>query len=299
MARMVATKAALSIRVDALSDADGKSEPQAPSIGLENRAKLEARLHSLEQQGDASTVRSAFAGKKQARFQMTGETKTYNTAADAVDLVPTQREPMEAAVKAVMDVKAEKAEKKKAKEERKAKKRAEKEQIAEGIEEARMDVDGEDEDEDKERKKEKKRKRRESEAMDVDAEEKVGCLMSFRGCSVADRLGPAKRGDEGGAESEEEGSQGGGGGCGRGSCCCSGRRCRCDEKEEEEKVGSIADAPSARLSPAVLYRLVVYLPAYSICTSHCFPMLQPRLTVTSPIHSQLEALARFSPQSQG
>ncbi|KAI0773778.1 hypothetical protein C8Q74DRAFT_1368333 [Fomes fomentarius] len=173
MARMVATKAALSVRVDALSDADVKSEPQAPSIGVENRAKLEARLHSLEQQGDATTVRSAFAGKKQTRFEMTGETKTYNTAAD---LMPTQREPLEAAVKAVLEVKAEKAEKKKAKEERKAKKRAEKEQIAEGIEEARMDVDGEDDEDEskpsKESKKEKKRKRRESEAMDVDTEEK-------------------------------------------------------------------------------------------------------------------------------
>ncbi|KAJ3532249.1 hypothetical protein NM688_g7452 [Phlebia brevispora] len=48
MARMVATKAALSIRVDALTDPDGKSEPAAPSIGLENRAKLESRLRALE-----------------------------------------------------------------------------------------------------------------------------------------------------------------------------------------------------------------------------------------------------------
>ncbi|KAH9942990.1 Nop domain-containing protein [Epithele typhae] len=169
MARMVATKAALSVRVDALSDADGKSEPTAPSIGVDNRAKLEARLHALEQQGDGAAVRSAFAGRKQARFAMTGETRTYNAAADAVDLVPAQREPMAAAVQAVLDVKAEK---KKAKEERRAKKRAEKEQIADGVEEARMDVDGEDEE--VESKKEKKRKRRESEggAMDVDVEEK-------------------------------------------------------------------------------------------------------------------------------
>ena len=178
---MVATKAALSIRVDALTDADDKSEPQAPSIGIENRAKLEARLHALETQGDASAVRSAFAGKKQARFQMTGETKTYNTAADAVDLVPTQREPMEAAVKAVLDVKAEK---KRAKEEKKARKRAaEKEEIAEGIEEARMDVDGEEES--KESKKEKKRKRRESEAMDVDEKVSRAVIRLFV-CSGAD-----------------------------------------------------------------------------------------------------------------
>ncbi|OBZ71928.1 Nucleolar protein 58 [Grifola frondosa] len=171
MARMVATKAALSIRVDALTDADGKSEPLAPSIGIENRAKLEARLRSLEQQGDAGGMRSAISGKKQARFQMTGETKTYNIAADAVDLVSTQREPMEAAVQAVLDVKAEK---KKAKEERRAKKRAEKEakeggeEHMNGVAEVTMEVDGE-----KDSKKEKKRKRRESEA-NGDAEEKAG-----------------------------------------------------------------------------------------------------------------------------
>ncbi|OSX60511.1 hypothetical protein POSPLADRAFT_1183059 [Postia placenta MAD-698-R-SB12] len=162
MARMVATKAALSIRVDALTDVDDKSEPQAPSIGIENRAKLESRLRALELQGDASGVRSAMSGRNQQRFQMSGEAKTYNTAADAVDLVPTQREPMEQAVKAVLDVKAEKQ---KAKEEKRAKKRAEKEGKTEASEHdatnEKMDTDGE---ETKESKKEKKRKRRESEA---------------------------------------------------------------------------------------------------------------------------------------
>ena len=49
MARMVATKAALSIRVDALTEADEKSEPTAPTIGIENRAKLEARLRARTQ----------------------------------------------------------------------------------------------------------------------------------------------------------------------------------------------------------------------------------------------------------
>ena len=151
---MVATKAALSIRVDALTDADDKSEPQAPSIGIENRAKLESRLRALEGGIDASAVRGARTGKTQGRFEMAGETKTYN---DAADLVPAQREePVEKALKAVVDVKEEK---RRAKEERRAKKRAEKEQIEDGIEEARMDLDGEEES-----KKEKKRKRRESEA---------------------------------------------------------------------------------------------------------------------------------------
>ena len=108
-------------------------------------------------------------GKKQQRFEMTGEMKTYNASADQVDLVSTQRDdPMEVAVKAVLDVKEEK---RKAKEERKAKRRAEKEKrdTSEPEEnENQMGVDGE-------TKKEKKRKRRESEGvvlMDQDEPEK-------------------------------------------------------------------------------------------------------------------------------
>ena len=176
---MVATKAALSIRVDALTDANGKSEPTAPSIGVENRGKLESRLRALEHQLEGGTVRrfsGENSGKKQQRFEMTGETRKYNTAADYVDLVPTQREnPEEAAFKVVLDVKEEK---RKAKEERRAKKKAEKQKEKETTEEAEddekeeelMDVDGES------KRKEKKRKRRESDqnrvvAMDEDEPE--------------------------------------------------------------------------------------------------------------------------------
>ena len=159
MARMVATKAALSIRVDALTDADDKSEPTAPTIGIENRAKLEARLRALEEGADAAGVRGARNGKKQPKFSMNGETSTYNTAADAVDLVPAQRDPLETAIQATLDVKAEK---KKAKEEKKAKQKVKKEESEDDEDENRMDVDGEDESE-------KKRKRRESRA---DGEEK-------------------------------------------------------------------------------------------------------------------------------
>ncbi|KAK7056608.1 Nucleolar protein 58 [Paramarasmius palmivorus] len=147
MARMVATKAALSIRVDALADSEDKSEPDAPSIGIAHRAKLESRLRALEYSDEAAGARR-FAGadrKQQQKFEMKGETKTYNTSAD---FVSTQREtPMETAIKVVQDVKEEK---KRAKEEKK-KKKAEKEDA--------MEVDGE---ESKKEKKEKKRKRRES-----------------------------------------------------------------------------------------------------------------------------------------
>lgn len=147
MARMVATKAALSIRVDALTDADGKSEPTAPSIGIENRAKLESRLRALEHQGELAGVRSFSApGKKQGKYEATGETRTYNASADAVGLVSTQREtPMDVALSAVASVKEDK---KKAKEERRAKKKAEKEaktaeESAASADENAMDVDGE------------------------------------------------------------------------------------------------------------------------------------------------------------
>lgn len=170
MARMVATKAALSIRVDALTDADGKSEENASSIGIENRAKLESRLRALEHESESGTVRRfSDHGKKQQRFEMTGQTKIYNTSADQVDLVSTQRDdPMKGAVQAVLDVKEEK---RKAKEERRAKKRAEKEKsVTLEVQEEAMSVDeGEKEKKDK---KDKKRKRRESEG-DVLMKEEV------------------------------------------------------------------------------------------------------------------------------
>ncbi|KAF8075835.1 hypothetical protein FPV67DRAFT_1469444 [Lyophyllum atratum] len=176
MARMVATKAALSIRVDALTDSDGKSEPSAPSIGIENRAKLESRLRALEYTGDLNGAkRFAENGKKQPRFEMQGGAQTYNTQADAVGLVSTQREdPMEIAIKVVLDVKEEK---RKAKEERRAKRKAEKEKGGakeeedEEDEDAEMDVDG-DVKESKKDKKDKKRKRRESDMNGVEEESK-------------------------------------------------------------------------------------------------------------------------------
>jgi hypothetical protein len=233
MARMVATKAALSIRVDALTDADGKSEPQAPSIGLENRAKLESRLRALEHQNDGTAVKRFQNGPmKQSKFEMTGSLKTYNSAADAVDLVPTQREPMDVAMEAVLDVKAEK---KRLKEERRAKKRAEKEKSQDvGSEDASMVVDG------AELKKDKKRKRKETdedgEAQDV----KVGSKSLF---SYLLRLirPSAASGDRRGTKRQKEGAQSRkarGGGCSIVIIITNTRRRA--EEEEKEKDGDIA-----------------------------------------------------------
>lgn len=172
---MVATKAALSIRVDALADANEKSESDAPSIGVAHRAKLESRLRALEYQNDASGVRqfSDSARKQHSKFEMTGETKTYNTKADAVELVSTQREdPMAVAAKIVEDVKEEK---RRAKEERKARK-------AEKAKEKKKDEDAMDVDEKRDKKKDKKRKRKEDE-MDVDIEE-TKAEVSFQFISI-------------------------------------------------------------------------------------------------------------------
>lgn len=118
MARMVATKAALSIRLDALADADSKSSLDSATIGLENRAKLETRLRLLEQGMGHTSLRSiskaAGSTPGQKKFEMQGNGASYNSAADT--LVPTAPE-----VK--MDVEEE-DEEAKAKAEKKAKKEA-------------------------------------------------------------------------------------------------------------------------------------------------------------------------------
>lgn len=134
---MVATKAALSIRVDALSDADTKSGGEAATIGQEARAKLESRLRALEYRDDLNTTK-AFSGerrKEQTKFEMKGGAKTYNSSADVVGFLPTQRKSAEKmAIDAMVEVKEEremsKEEKKRLKEEKKAKKAAAKAEAA-------------------------------------------------------------------------------------------------------------------------------------------------------------------------
>ncbi|QRW15992.1 small nuclear ribonucleoprotein [Rhizoctonia solani] len=114
MARMVATKAR-SIRVDALADVDEKSEATAATIGIENRAKLESRLRALEHQSDLGSLPFANTVRKQSKFEMSGSTKQYNTAADSVGADQCEGREEKG-----------KEEKKKAKAEKKAKKEAKK-----------------------------------------------------------------------------------------------------------------------------------------------------------------------------
>ena len=139
MARMVATKAALSIRVDALSDADSRSDAAASEVGITNRVKLESRLRALEHRAGIQSVRKVTSGtgRPTPKYDMangngpngpTGYSNgAYNAGADSVDikpkvegiervqeLLPTQPQTAVArAVEAVTEVKEEKRDKKK------------------------------------------------------------------------------------------------------------------------------------------------------------------------------------------
>ncbi|TPX31733.1 hypothetical protein SmJEL517_g05004 [Synchytrium microbalum] len=84
IARSVATKAALSIRVDALGETEPGQEPSV-ELGLEQRAKVEARLKQLEGRGKAKELGgpspSQSRGPKSSKMN-TSAVKNYNNASD-------------------------------------------------------------------------------------------------------------------------------------------------------------------------------------------------------------------------
>jgi len=117
MARMVATKTALSVRIDALSDADTKSSEGAPIQGIENRAKLESRLRMLEQGMGITSVRRAGGAqgagaasgmnKQAGKFELKSNGATYNAGADTlIPSQPSKANGVEAADESTMDVDA-------------------------------------------------------------------------------------------------------------------------------------------------------------------------------------------------
>ena len=122
---MVATKAALSIRLDALADADSKSSTEAATIGIENRAKLESRLRQLETGIGHTSLRSlakANGGEKQKRYEPAGNGASYNAGADSVSLVPTGVEPGKGPEEGVEKMEVEETEEQRKKREKKEKK---------------------------------------------------------------------------------------------------------------------------------------------------------------------------------
>jgi nucleolar protein 58 len=76
IARTVATKAALSIRCDALGDKD------TPEIGIEQRAKVEARLRQLEGRADIKSQSAFMKNKPQAMKHEMTAVPAYNPSAD-------------------------------------------------------------------------------------------------------------------------------------------------------------------------------------------------------------------------
>ncbi|GAA5939680.1 hypothetical protein JCM1841_001149 [Sporobolomyces salmonicolor] len=157
MARMVATKAALSIRLDALADADSKSSLDSATIGIENRAKLESRLRQLEAGLGHTSLRSLAKangqGEKQKRFEMKGNGAGYNAGADAVSLVPTGVEPGNGADEGVEKMAVEETEEQRRKREKKEKKERRK---------SEKGVEADEGDEDEAAKKERKRLKKEA-----------------------------------------------------------------------------------------------------------------------------------------
>ncbi|MBA0699787.1 hypothetical protein Goari_001393, partial [Gossypium aridum] len=142
ISRSLAAKAALAIRCDALGD------DQDNSMGLENRAKLEARLRALE---GKELGRSAGSGKGKPKIEVYDKdrkkgaglitpAKTYNPAADSVlsqitntaavdeqDTVPKKKKKVEAElpqIEKAAEVPAIEAKKEKKKRKKKADKEA-------------------------------------------------------------------------------------------------------------------------------------------------------------------------------
>merc|ERR1712165_331540 len=86
VSRMLAAKAALAIRVDALGE-DGNTE-----IGIEHRAKLESRLRVLEEGGNRRISGTGKAQAKWEKYENKSEVKTYDPSADStLPSVPKKR----------------------------------------------------------------------------------------------------------------------------------------------------------------------------------------------------------------
>jgi len=164
---MVATKAALSIRLDALADADSKSSLDSATIGIENRAKLESRLRQLEAGIGHTSLRSlskANGGEKQKRYEPTGNGASYNSGADAVSLLPTGVEPGKGGDEGVEKMEVEETEEEKKKREKKEKKERRKSEKSGEAAVVVGEVEGDDEAAKKERKRLKKEAKKAAEA---------------------------------------------------------------------------------------------------------------------------------------
>merc|ERR1712136_104040 len=98
VSRMLAAKAALACRCDALGDGDVLGD-----IGVDSRAQLEIRIKNLEDGGSRRLNMSAKATPKQEKYSNQSEVKTYDSSMDSTLPAPKKRkieddvkeEPME------------------------------------------------------------------------------------------------------------------------------------------------------------------------------------------------------------
>lgn len=114
MARMVAGKAALSIRIDALADADSKSALEAGKIGFSSREKLHSHLRRMEHQLGLPVSQFKADRREQSRFEMQANgAGGYNAGGDVVaikagaDGEDVDMDAEERAVEVVKEVKEE------------------------------------------------------------------------------------------------------------------------------------------------------------------------------------------------
>jgi len=117
ISRVLAAKASLAIRVDALSDETAESIDT--TIGFEGRAKVEARLRQLEgfHGGDSSAVNvnGFLTGKRTATYSPVAAKSTYNDASDMVlDGTKTSEKVIKSAKKEKKEKKSKKNKKRKA-----------------------------------------------------------------------------------------------------------------------------------------------------------------------------------------
>ncbi|KAF9130869.1 Nucleolar protein 58 [Mortierella sp. 14UC] len=146
IARMVATKAALSIRVDALG------ETESPEIGIENRGKVEARLRMLEGHGgkpSGADRKAAGNAKGQKKHEFVASS-SYNTSTDATMTSPSSEKKRKA------DSDSEESSKKVKKEKKEKKDKKDKEEKKEDKKEDKKEKKEKKEKKDKKEKKEKK-----------------------------------------------------------------------------------------------------------------------------------------------
>jgi nucleolar protein 58 len=86
ISRVLAAKASLAIRVDALTDDTAGGEPDT-TVGYEGRAKVERRLRELETGSGGNTLKSTVSAQKTAKYdpvaaKTAATNTTYNTASD-------------------------------------------------------------------------------------------------------------------------------------------------------------------------------------------------------------------------